>query len=301
MDHDMATINKEFWEREDKLRDEDVKGWVAHADAVIAEAERSDKANAELAEAQAREEQKAREKLAAEFKATADNIQRTLSSALVQGFMEGGRSGGEILKRAIESAIASAFLTPLISPMLAPVGQLGASLGMSLAGSFWGGSGAAAGSAAALDSAAGFGSAAAGGTAAAAGASAAGFSWAPPLAAGAGLAYLYQSGAANRSFPVFGKLGNAIDSIFPGVGTALGMGGGRGPKSPQMGVLQGPDGRFYISQMNSGDEGYASTVLAPLSAQLNDRTKYDPANARPSRSATCRRRRALRPTSCSPW
>jgi lambda family phage tail tape measure protein len=106
---------------------------------------------------------------------------------------------------------------------------------------------------------------------------AASFSWLPPIAAGAGLAYAYQSGVANQSFPIFGKLGNAIDSVFPGVGSLLGMGGGRGPKNPQMGLLEQPGGGFYIGQMNSGDDAFAQSSIAPLISQINDRTKYDQA------------------------
>jgi hypothetical protein len=226
--------------------------------------------------------QDARRKVEEQFKATSANVQSTLTHALVTGFMDGGQSGSEALKRAMKATFATLVLEPIIRPIMMPFANLAASASMSVFGpmmgtlgggaAMWGAGGAAGAgaSAASLDAAAGFG---VGG--AAAGGAAAGFSWMPPIAAGLGLAYAYNSGVANQSMPIFGKVGNAIDSIFPGVGSALGMGGGRGPKNPQMGLMRTGDGTFFIGQNNSGGADFGQSQLVPLIAQLNDRTKYD--------------------------
>jgi hypothetical protein len=219
-----------------------------------------------------------------EFQRMADRVEHTLSTSIITAMTTGGRSGAEALRRAIEAALADLILTPLLKPVFAPIGIAAAGLSQSI----FGGGAAAAGGALGFGSAAGAGALAMGAGGAVAltaeeaflagsAPAASTFSWLPPVAAGAGLAYAYQSGVANRSFPIFGKLGNAIDSVFPGVGSLLGMGGGRGPKNPEMGLLEHPGGGFYIGQMNSGDDAFAQSSIAPLIAQINDRTKYDQA------------------------
>jgi hypothetical protein len=55
MDRAMATIHDERNREEERLRQEDVRGWVAHADAVLKEAEDNDKALADIAEERQRE------------------------------------------------------------------------------------------------------------------------------------------------------------------------------------------------------------------------------------------------------
>jgi hypothetical protein len=183
-------------------------------------------------------EKDAQAKMQADFKATSESVQRTLSTAIVTGFMNGGRNGGEVLKRALEATMATLILEPLLKPILAPIGAAAASL----AGSLWGpAAGGAAGGAA--------------GATAGAGAAAA-YSWAPPIAAVAGTYAAYQSGVANKPIPLFGKVGNAIDSVFPGLGTALGMGGNEGAQYTVF-LRRGADGKYFLQ---TGDDGGQSIV-----------------------------------------
>jgi hypothetical protein len=183
---------------------------------------------------------------------TAD-IERTLEHALVAGFTTGGKSGAEILKRELENVLAHAILTPIIRPLLMPISSaIASSLTPLFGGAAAGGALAGGAGAAPMTAEEAF-------FAGSAGAGAAAFSWMPPVAAAAGLAYAYQSGLGartmKRDLPIFGKVGNAVNSIFPGMGSIF----GDGDEAPQYTVFlrRGQDGKYFLQ---TGDDGGQAIV-----------------------------------------
>jgi hypothetical protein len=60
-DRAMAKLHADFWKNEDKLKETDLKGWVAYADAVFKEAEENDKALAKMHDDRMKRETRAEE------------------------------------------------------------------------------------------------------------------------------------------------------------------------------------------------------------------------------------------------
>lgn len=63
----LAKISEEHWEREEKLKQEDIKGWVAYAEQVFEEADEVNRALARLAEQDSEKARKAAERLGMTF------------------------------------------------------------------------------------------------------------------------------------------------------------------------------------------------------------------------------------------
>lgn len=102
----LAKISDEYWEREEKLRQQDVQGWVAHAEAVFQAADEENLALAKIADDGARKAQEAARELGLTFESVFED-------AIVEG-----KKLSDVLK-AIEQDIARIIIRKAITEPLA--------------------------------------------------------------------------------------------------------------------------------------------------------------------------------------
>lgn len=220
-----------------------------------------------------------------EWKRASDNIERSLTDALMRGF-DKGKTFGENLR----DSLVNMFKTLVLEPIIRPIAQAGASallgaFGMpgsagaagggfggagnlfSLGNNLFGGGGMGFGGA--LEFGSGFASTAFASSAASAAmieAGTVGF-------AGAGM----EAGALGMG--ATGALGAAIPWVGAALLAANALGlfdEGGGPKPSELGILGSPGG-FYVSQNNVPGGAANLPLYNTLNSVLNDPTKYDPA------------------------
>lgn len=124
----IARINQEFWDGQDKMREEDLKGWVAHAEAVFEEADRTNLAIAAINDAATKNEQ-------GRWKGFLDGVDgafRDTWDAFVSKGANAGRVLRESLKRTLFDWLYQQFAKPFVLNIVA---SLGNSLGLSGLGS----------------------------------------------------------------------------------------------------------------------------------------------------------------------
>ena len=115
----MARINQEFWDGQDKMREEDLKGWVAHAEAVFEEADRTNLAIAAINDAATKNEQ-------GRWKGFLDGVDgafRDTWDAFVSKGANAGRVLRESLKRTLFDWLYQQFAKPFVLNIVASVGN----------------------------------------------------------------------------------------------------------------------------------------------------------------------------------
>lgn len=106
----LAQISEDYWKNEEKLRDEDIKGWVAHAEAVLQAADEENLALAKIAEDRSKRETDQWKG----FLSGVDSGSRDVWNAFVDGGANAGKVLRETLKRTFFDWIYQQFAKPIV-------------------------------------------------------------------------------------------------------------------------------------------------------------------------------------------
>lgn len=115
----MARINAEFWDGQDKMREEDLKGWVAHAEAVFEQADQTNLAIAKINDDATKLEQ-------GRWKGFLDGVDgafRDTWDAFVSKGANAGRVLRDSLKRTLFDWLYQQFAKPFVLNVVASVGN----------------------------------------------------------------------------------------------------------------------------------------------------------------------------------